>query len=537
MNDFNYYLKTIGEYGEIVQIKGPIVTAIGLPRIKPGEIVLFENNVIGEVFSMSDDLVHILILSKNPIQMHEKIVRTNEFLDVPVGTELLGKIIDPLGNPFGSSPPVSSKEVKRIDSPVLGITARATIKKPLLTGISIVDLLLPLGLGQKQLVIGDRKSGKTSFLLTVVKNQVRQGSIVIYGAIARKQTSIRDIIEYFKKEKISDNIVTVVTTAHDAAGLIYLTPFVAITQAEYFRDQGRDVVVILDDLSVHAKFYREISLIAGRFPGRDSYPGDIFYTHSRLLERAGNFIYQPAVAKNAGDPIGGGPSEGAASKRALAGTSEGQDPHNSQLEVAITVLPVIETIESDLTSYIATNLMAMTDGHIFFDQSTFAKGRRPAINIPLSVTRVGRQAQSSVKREINHKLTAFLSSFEQIENLAHFGAELSGKVQTILKTGNNLYTFFHQTNHTVIPEAVQIVMFALVWSNIIDDSQIQTTKNQLIEAYANNEHVKQLLQEAINVDTFDNLLLSVGEKKDQIMAMVSGTVDETGPIDNNHAKN
>ncbi len=487
MKKFEEYLKDIGEYGEVVQINKPLVTVSGLPHVRAREIIIFESGAHGEIFSINEHTAEIILFTAIEPLMGERACRTNEFLTIAVGKDLLGKMIDPTGIVLNQSGQSHGTETRELHVRPEGIDKRATIKTPLSTGMTVVDMMLPLGRGQKELVIGDRKSGKTSFVLTAIKAQIQQGLVVVFAGIARKRSSIKRVMEFFEKEKINDKIVMVVTTSFDSPGLIYLTPFTALSIAEYFRDQGQDVLVVLDDLSAHSKFYREMSLVAGRFPGRDSYPGDIFFTHARLLERAGNFIYD-------------------------------------KKEVSITCLPVVETIESDLTSYIATNLMSMTDGHLFFDQGTFAKGRRPAINVPLSVTRVGRQAQSALKRDINHKLTAFLNLHEKMQNLAHFGAELSGKVQNILAMGDKLFTFFNQGNFVVIPETVQLTVFALIWANLLPQEKIEETREKLMEQYT-NEAVKKLLSEITTTETLDELILHISQKRDELFKITGLTVE------------
>lgn len=262
-----------------------------------------------------------------------------------------------------------------------------------------------------------------------------------------------------------------------------------MTVAEYFRDQGEDVVVVLDDLSTHAKFYREISLLARRFPGRDSYPGDIFYTHARLLERAGNFV------------------------------------HKEKGEVAITCLPVAETVEGDFTGYIVTNLMGITDGHIYFDSNVYYQGRRPAINAALSVTRVGKQTQTKMKRDINRELTSFLALYEKMQNFSHFGAELTASVKDILKTGDSIYKFFDQSRELIVKEEVQLMLFALLWAKIIDEPTEEgysKLKTNLTKAYE-KEQVKTLFKTVLEQPSFNSVLAKVIQNREQLVALCNNT--------------
>jgi F-type H+-transporting ATPase subunit alpha len=480
MKKFKDYLDTIGEYGIVTEIKHPIIKVEGLPKAKAHEVVMFETGEQGQVFSLEKDAVEVLVFSSIPIPVGTRVVRTNEFIKIPVGDFLLGTTINPLGEKIGSnnSGVITDKEsqtnttvYREVEIAPKGIHGRSKVSKPLLTGITLVDLMIPLGAGQKELVIGDRKTGKSTFLLSTLKNQLEAGSIAIYAGIARKQADIKRIQEFFADNNLMKNAIIVATTSHDAPSLIYLTPYTAMTIAEYFCELGRDVIVVLDDLSVHAKFYREISLLAKRFPGRDSYPGDIFYTHARLLERAGSYKIP-----------------------------------NIENEVSITCLPVVETVEGDLTGYIQTNVMGMTDGHIFFDSNAYAKGRRPAINIELSVTRVGRQTQSPLLREISQTLSSFLNEYEKMQTFSHFGAELSGKVQGILTKGDIIYQFFDQSYTETIPQTVQVILFALIWSDLITAETLIPTKAKVTKQYSTQ---KKEMDEMINVKNIYELTTKV----------------------------
>ena len=375
MDSFDTQLKKTNEYGEVVTTQYPISQILGLPSARVHELVMFEDGELGEIFLMERDYLLVMTFGRSAPKVGSRVVRLEKGLVIKAGEQLLGTIIDPLGFPLSQidtfQQPANEME---IDKSILGLSERTRTKRPFLTGLSVVDMVMPLGKGQKELIIGDRDTGKTLFLLTVMKNRVKDGDVVIYAAIGRSKSDIKKLQQFLQKEKIAERVIMVVSFSGDSPSLIFLTPYSAMTVAEYFRDCGRDVVVILDDLSAHARFYREISLIAKRFPGRDSYPGDIFFIHARLIERAGSFI------------------------------------HDGQ-ETSITCLPVAETVEGDLTGFIPTNLMGMTDGHIFLDSNIYFQGRRPAVNLSLSVTRVGRQTQSALLRDINHELTAFLTTY------------------------------------------------------------------------------------------------------------------------------
>lgn len=477
MKKFNDYLNETGEIGYVRKVVNVIVYADGLPTAHPGEVVTFEGGQIGEVKSLKEDMVEILTFSKKVVKTGERVARTGRLNTIPVGPELLGKLITPLGNSLKeTADPIKTQEIRPIEILPSGIMTRRVIKTQLDTGVGIVDLMVPIGMGQRQLVIGDRKTGKTNFLLQTIVSAARQGIICIYAAIGKKKLDIKEVEEFLKENGVLDKVIIVASTSQDPAGEIFLTPFSAMTIAEYFRDRGQNTLVILDDLLNHAKFYRELSLIANKFPGRNSYPGDIFYVHARLMERAGNF----QVNNN---------------------------------EASITCIPVVESTQGDFSGYIQTNVMSMTDGHIYFDNNLFSQGRRPAINPFLSVTRVGKQTQSASKRSINRELLSFMTLFEKLRNYSHFGAELTDSVKVTLNTGNKLLSIFDQDPTLIIPGNIQAIILTLVWSGVIketDPKKILEYRKNLAHLYSSDSAYHRLVDESINnSETFNDLLLMV----------------------------
>ncbi|HEX7042320.1 MAG TPA: F0F1 ATP synthase subunit alpha [Patescibacteria group bacterium] len=446
MDIYNQLLQKTGEYGIVYQVSHPIVFIDGLPNVKTSEIIYFDNGAKGEVFSVNRGKIEARTFSHEPIKVGSKVARTDSLLSIAVGKELLGHAINPLGEPLDPSLPFTPpKEVRPLDSKPVGISGRQKIATSLTTGITLIDLLLPLGRGQRELIIGDRKTGKTSVLMTTIKKQVFEGVVAIYAAIAKKKSDIKKLQEFFVQEKIMSNIIIVASSSFDSPSLIYQTPYAAMAIAEYFRDQGIHSLVILDDLSTHAKFYRELSLLARRFPGRDSYPGDIFYAHSKLLERAGNFKH-PVVK-----------------------------------EVSISCLPVVEIVEGDFTGYIATNVMGITDGHIYLDTNIYYQGLRPAVNIPLSVTRVGRQTLDKLSREINKDLTSFLAEYNKLQTISHFGQELTEDVKKNLRIGDMVYKFFNQPYQVTVPKIVQLVVLSMILNDmIVTKEDLDKAKEALI---------------------------------------------------------
>lgn len=427
MTLFEQYLQQTNETGVVTEVIHSLVHVAGLPGATPGEVILFDTGEFGQVLSLSPASAEIMLFSKNPIKVGSKATRTTHMLEIPTGNELIGHTLDPFGVPLDATTQFTRpKEARVVDIQPSGIATRKRISKPFSTGMSLVDLMIPLGKGQRELVIGDRKTGKTHFLMQTILYQAKAGTLCIYAAIGKKKLEIKKVEEFFKKAGISQNTIIVASSSHDPTGVIYLTPYTGMAIAEYFKDNGRDVLLIMDDLSSHAKFYREISLLGKRFPGRNSYPGDIFYTHARLLERAGNFI-----------------------------TKTGEN--------SITCLPVVETTQGDLSGYIQTNLMSMTDGHIYFDIDLFINGRRPAINTFLSVTRVGRQTQSDLNRSISRELNSFLTLYDKMQNFVHFGAELTASVKDTLAQGDKVLQFFTITSDQAIPPDLQLIFFSLLW--------------------------------------------------------------------------
>lgn len=494
MKDFETILEETGEYGIVQEIKHPIVTLSGLARAKPNEVVMTEGGVLGEVFSIGKDSIKIFIFSKDPVRVGTRVVRTDLYLAVHVGDELLGHVITPLGNSmFKNDEFQKPKELRELDQDVRKIHERARIMKPLSTGVTVVDLMVPLGKGQRELVIGDRKTGKTAFLNTLIRSQINEGSIIIYAAIGKKKGEIKRMVEYFQKQKMMEHIIVIATDSQDPPSLIFQTPYTAMTIAEYFRDKGQDVLVLYDDLTTHAKFYRELALLGDRFPGRDSYPGDIFYVHAKLLERAGNIKFG---------------ADGAS---------------------AITCMALVETIEGDLTGYIQTNLMGITDGHIFFDSNAFYNGRRPAINIAVSVTRVGKQTQTKLKKEVGRILSAFLAKYEKIQNFSHFGTELSPDIVQTLKRGEKLYELFDQHYDMALPGSVQLILLGMVWLGIFDHEEtgsMDLYKLALIKAHE-NEEVRKRLYSYTEADTFDELITNIKSHAEEIITLCKTSSEST----------
>jgi F-type H+/Na+-transporting ATPase subunit alpha len=486
MKTFNEYLNETNEIGYIVAINNTVVSASGLPHARPWEVVVLETGELGFILGLHKEYCDILLFSRKTIKNGTRITRTNQILSIFAGKHFLGKTIDPFGNAFDSSIDINPENVVElpIDIPPGGISTRKRINKTFETGVALVDLVLPLGKGQRELVIGDRKTGKTNFLLQTILAQATLNTICIYVAIGKKQLSFKRIEEYLKAHQIMEQCIIVASTAQDPPGTIFLSPYTGMTLAEYFRDLGKDVLIIFDDLTTHAKYYRQINLLMKRFPGRNSYPADIFYVHARLLERAGNF----SAKKNPKD------------------------------EHSITCIPVAETVQGDLSGYIQTNLMAITDGHLFFDIDLFGKGRRPPIHPFLSVTRVGRQTQNSLRQTLNREIISFLSLYEKMQNFTHFGAEVNETISSTLKTGSKITSFFDQISSNIVSLDLQIFLFSLLWVDIWREKTNETMKkdmDRICELYKTDEAFRKDITDILGKsESFNNLLGEVRGKDD-----------------------
>jgi F-type H+/Na+-transporting ATPase subunit alpha len=434
---FDKFLESSGEIGYVESYNPPIIKVKGLPTAKPKEVVLLENGTVGQIMSMDENLIDVVSLSTDPPVIGERVCRTGQILEVGTGKYLLGKTINSLGqNLYNNLEEFVPEKYLSTDPKPAGIEKRVKINQYFETGVSIVDMLIPLGKGQRELVIGDRKTGKTDFILHTMLNQAKQGTICIYVGIGKNALDIKKVEKFLDQNQIRDRSIIVASYSSDPSALVFLTPYAAMTIAEYFMELGNDVLIILDDMTNHAKFYRELSLVARKLPGRSSYPADIFYAHSRLLERAGYFK-----------------------------TNKGIN--------AITCLPVAGATEGDITGYIQTNLMSITDGHIFFDKELFLQGKRPAINYFLSVTRVGRQTQTKLKWSVGRELSTFLSLLDKTEGFVHFGAEVNEGIKSTLAMGEKITkTLFNQQAGQIYDTNLQILIFALVWGQVFKEQNI-----------------------------------------------------------------
>ncbi len=463
MESFNQFLEKTGEVGFVVEVLHSVIRVTGLPQARLKEMVIFETGEKGEVSALKREFVEIIVFSRLPVQVGTRVARTDRMLSVPIGDKLLGQAMNALGEPLDELKTWEIKDLtlREIDTRPTGISTRKKITKQFYTGVTLVDLLIPLGHGQRELVLGDRKTGKSQLLWRAVLSQASSGNISIFGIIGKKKSEIRRVAEFLQTKGIADKTILVASGSHDSSAEIYLTPYTAMTIAEYFRDQGRDVMLILDDMTTHAKYYRELALLGRKFPGRDSYPGDIFHVHSKLLERAGSFMTG-----------------------------------------SITCLPLAETVQGDITGYIQTNLMSMTDGHVYFDSNLYFEGKRPAIDPFLSVTRVGRQTQSPLQKDISHRLLTMLADFENTSRFIKFGTELGENSREILAMGGKIWKFFDQPQEDFIPIYLQIILFGMLVTNNWDGTNV----GKILENYNSNPDIQTKISDLVaNIKSVDQL--------------------------------
>lgn len=440
------------EVGYVTSARDFLVYLDGLPTIRINDMVESDSGARGWVSAVAEEKVEVLMLDESRVTPRQLFKKLPNRLGVGGGDFLLGRAINPLGVPIDGKGLLSKtklNEVLELDKAAPGIDAREFITEQFLTGITLIDTLIPLGKGQRELVIGDAHSGKTSFLLDIIVNQRGANVVCIYASIGKPAVAVRNLIDVLRVNGALNYTVVIATSSSESAPLIFLTPKTAFSVAEYFQKKGHDVLLILDDLGSHAKIYREIALLGEKSPGRESYPGDIFYQHAHLMERAGNFV----------EEAGGG---------------------------SITALPVIELNMMDFTTLIPTNLMSMTDGHLLFKSALRSQGQSPAIDISLSVSRVGKQTQDKVSNLLSTRVRQLLSHSAELETISRFSAELSLETQLILRRKDLILEFLKQDTLTAIPKVIQSILLALPFTTFMQDktsSFAEKYKKMLMEAF------------------------------------------------------
>jgi len=439
------------EVGTITSIATGIAKVSGLPGVGFEEVLKFPGDIYGIAFNVDEDEIGVVLLGDYwHLQAGDEVERRDHVVDVPVGDGLIGRIINPMGRPLDGKGPVLSGTRLPVERPAPAIMDRAPVTVPLQTGIKVIDALIPVGRGQRELILGDRQTGKTAIALDTILNQRDQNVLCVYCAIGQRASGVAKVIAALRENGAMAYTVVVVTEGNDPPGLAYIAPYAATSIAEHFMEQGRDVLIIYDDLTHHARAYRELSLLLRRPPGREAFPGDIFYIHSRLLERATHLRPE----------LGGG---------------------------SLTALPIIETEAQDISAYIPTNLISITDGQIYLSPSLFELGVLPAVDVGKSVSRVGGKAQRAAYRAVAGDLKLAYAQFEELETFSRFGARLDEDTRKIIEHGRRIRACLKQPEFSPVSVPAQITVLLALTAGLFDDvpiEQMTDAENAVREAAA-----------------------------------------------------
>ncbi|AXR64903.1 F0F1 ATP synthase subunit alpha [Leptospira mayottensis] len=424
---------SVEEVGTVLEIGDGIARVFGLKNVMSGEMVEFQNGIFGQAFNLEENSVGVVVYG-NYLEIQEgfTVKRTNRILEVPVGPELLGRVVNPLGESLDGKGPINAKLTRPVESPAPGIAMRQPVGEPMQTGIKAIDAMIPIGRGQRELIIGDRGTGKTSIALDTIINQKGTGVICVYVAIGQKASTVASTVEMLRNKGALEYTIVVSATAAEPAPLQYIAPYSGCSMAEYFMyNEKKATLVVYDDLSKQAVAYRQMSLLLRRPPGREAYPGDVFYLHSRLLERAAKLD----------DKYGAG---------------------------SLTALPIIETQEGEVSAYIPTNVISITDGQIYLQSNLFASGNRPAVDVGISVSRVGSAAQIKAMKQVAGKMKLELAQFRDLEAFAQLGTELDPATQAQLDRGNRIVQMLKQPVSSPFPVEEQVVEIFAVTRGFMD---------------------------------------------------------------------
>jgi len=467
----------VAEVGSVVSVGDGIARIHGIERAMAGEMLEFPHNVFGIALNLEEESVGSVLLGHSTqIKEGDTVKRTGRIISVPVGDEMVGRVVNALGQPIDGKGPIASKQFMPIERIAPGVVDRSPVKEPLQTGLKAIDGMVPIGRGQRELIIGDRQTGKTAVAIDAILNQKDTGVICIYNAIGQKQSTVAQVVRTLEEADAMRYTIVVAATASDPAPLLYIAPYSACTFGEYFRDNGKHALVVYDDLSKHAQSYREISLLLRRPPGREAYPGDVFYLHSRLLERAAKL----------NNELGGG---------------------------SLTALPIIETHAGDLSAYIPTNVISITDGQIFLESDLFHQGVRPAINVGNSVSRVGGSAQIKAMRQVAGTLRLDLAQYRELAAFAQFGSDLDKSTQAQLNRGARLVEILKQPQYEPLPAERQVAIIYAGTNGHMDAVAIADARGYETELYRFIE------------SRYPQLFGSIREKK-QLDDELKGTLDK-----------
>ncbi|CAD2072118.1 F0F1 ATP synthase subunit alpha [Phocicoccus pinnipedialis] len=427
----------VSDVGTVIEVGDGIAVAHGLNDAMAGELLEFPSGVLGLAQNLGEGDVGIVILGPyQDIKEGDEVKRTGRIMEVPVGEELIGRVVNPLGQPIDGKGPLGTTKTRPVESPATGVMDRKSVFEPLQTGIKAIDALVPIGRGQRELIIGDRQTGKTTLAIDTILNQKNEDMICIYVAIGQKESTVRATVETFRQHGALDYTIVVSAGASEPAPLLYVAPYAGVAMGEEFMFNGKHVLIVYDDLSKQAQAYREMSLLLRRPPGREAYPGDVFYLHSRLLERAAKL----------NDELGGG---------------------------SITALPFVETQAGDISAFVPTNVISITDGQIFLQSDLFFSGVRPAINAGLSVSRVGGSAQIKAMKKVAGTLRLDLAAYRELEAFAQFGSDLDAATAAKLKRGQRTVEVLKQGENKPLPVEQQVVILYALVNGYLDDIEVK----------------------------------------------------------------
>ncbi|MCM3483733.1 MAG: F0F1 ATP synthase subunit alpha [Staphylococcus warneri] len=428
---------SVTDVGTVLQIGDGIALIHGLNDVMAGELVEFQNGVLGLAQNLEESNVGVVILGPyTDISEGDEVKRTGRIMEVPVGEELIGRVVNPLGQPIDGQGPINATKTRPVEKKATGVMDRKSVDEPLQTGIKAIDALVPIGRGQRELIIGDRQTGKTTIAIDTILNQKTEDTICIYVAIGQKDSTVRANVEKLRQAGALDYTIVVSASAAEPAPLLYIAPYAGVTMGEEFMFNGKHVLIVYDDLTKQASAYRELSLLLRRPPGREAYPGDVFYLHSRLLERAAKL----------NDDLGGG---------------------------SITALPIIETQAGDISAYVPTNVISITDGQIFLQSDLFFSGVRPAINAGQSVSRVGGSAQIKAMKKVAGTLRLDLASYRELESFAQFGSDLDEFTARKLERGKRTVEILKQDQNKPLPVENQVLIIFALTKGYLDDIPVE----------------------------------------------------------------
>ena len=484
----------LAEVGTVLQVGDGIARVYGLESCVAGEMLDLGADVTGVALNLEEDNVGVALFGEwEGVSEGDAVKRTGQVISVPVGDELVGRIVNPLGQPLDGGPPIKSEAMRQLEFKAPGVVQRQPVKEPLQTGIKAIDSMIPIGRGQRELIIGDRQTGKTAILVDTILNQKGQDMICVYVAIGQKGSTVAQVYERLKEAGALDYTIIVTASATEAAPIKWMAPYAGCAMGEHFLYSGRHAVCMYDDLSKHADAYRQMSLLLRRPPGREAFPGDVFYLHSRLLERACKLS----------DDEGGG---------------------------SLTALPVIETQAGDVSAYIPTNVISITDGQIFLESDLFYSGVRPAINVGISVSRVGGNAQVRAMRKVAGRLRLDLAQYRELEAFAQFGSELDPQTQRTLARGERMVATLNQPQYQPWPLEEQVVAIYAGINGYLDDipaAQVPRFQDELREFL----HTEGSIYEAIRneKDLSDDLQEQIGKQLDKFKESFA-VHEETGLV-------